>query len=574
MRVALGGIAVAVCLGAGFPDARAQTVPSSIDPTDPRDRVQPPREDPELPALSVPAYRGTIPPGADGIRFVLSDVAIDGATVLDRDAVREPFAGLIGREISLVELYNAANALQAAYRQQGYLLTNVVVPAQRMSDGVARIRVVEGYVGSVVLQGEVGEVRKLVEQTMARLQRIRPVRAQDIERYLLLANDIPGISAAGVLRPGGGGAGATQLLVELRRDPFDGFVTVNNRGSQFTGPWSAAVGLSGNSFSRLGERTEGFYYITLDTQDSTAFGNGGGPEQTFIFLSYEARLGGEGTRVGVEASQGISRPGFSLANLQIKNRVDRYTVDVSHPLIRSRRRNLTLFGSLESVLEKVNLGGPALSSRDRLTVLGLGAEYHFRDGAVRNKGAETRTTLELRQGLPVLGATEQDDFDRSRPEGTAVFTALRGRVERRQELGASFEAFAAAEGQYAFDTLLSQAEFRVGGDEFGRAFDPSELAGEHGAGAAVELRYNGTTPLRAIPNYQLYGFYDWGIVFNNDEGFRDSESLASTGVGARARVKTDFYVDVEYARTLNRSLGSKAREEPSNLVFVRFTAQY
>ncbi len=550
----------------------AQTVPPTVEPRDPRrDLLAPERQTP-FPELDVPAYRGVVPPGAERVRFTLADVQITGNTVFSRGDFDPVFAPIIGQEIALDQLYAAANNLQAFYRAQGYLLTRVVVPAQRMTGGVARLQVVEGYISNIRVQGDIGGARTLVESYLKRVTRFRPVRTRDLERYLLLANDIPGVRASGVLRADPTATGAAELIVEVRRKAFDSFFTINNRGSQFTGPWATAIGGGVNSFTRMGERVEGLFYITLDNQDETILGEkGDGPEQDFQLISYEGRVGSEGTRFNIELSQGVSRPGFSLADLQIRNRIWRYTGRVAHPLIRTRRLNLDLSGELEHTLERIRVADQ-LVGRDRLTILSLGARLDFADTAL--KDARTEVSLQFRQGLP-LGASKADDEEPlSRPQGTAVFTALRGRVERTETLTRRIEAHASLAGQYAFDTLLSQAEFRVGGDEYGRAFDPSELAGDRGFGGEVELRYNGTLPLKDIPGYQGYVFYDYGFVSNDDEGFRAQESLASTGAGVRTVIKEDFYLDAEYARTLNRALGSRADGKATNQVYVRFTAQF
>ena len=91
----------------------------------------------------------------------------------------------------------AADQLQKRYRDDGCLLARVVVPPQAVSDGVFRVRIVEGFVSQVQVQGDVGPVRKRVQAYLDRLTALRPARKQDIERYLLLVTDLPGVSAVG-----------------------------------------------------------------------------------------------------------------------------------------------------------------------------------------------------------------------------------------------------------------------------------------------------------------------------------------------------------------------------------------
>nr|MUL35297.1 hypothetical protein [Gloeocapsopsis dulcis AAB1 = 1H9] len=51
-------------------------------------------------------------------------------------------AEFLGRDISLRELYQIANRITQLYRQDGYVLSQALVPEQTIRDGVARIQVI------------------------------------------------------------------------------------------------------------------------------------------------------------------------------------------------------------------------------------------------------------------------------------------------------------------------------------------------------------------------------------------------------------------------------------------------
>jgi hemolysin activation/secretion protein len=497
---------------------------------------------PDLP-LEVSPYRGVVPPGADDVRFVLAD------------------------------FYQATAALQSKYRTDGYILTRAIVPEQRIIDGAVQVRVLEGFINSVLVQGEIGPTRSVIETYLANLTEVRPVHARDLERYLLLVNDLPGISAAGILRAGTGEPGAAQLVVEVRRKFVDGFLTVSNRASRFTGPWAGAAGVAANGLLPYGDRLQFIYYSTFDRQEALVEADDGGFEQIFGVLSYEARVGNDGTKVLAEASLGFSRPGGSIAPLGIRSQVDRYGVGVSHPVIRSRQLNWTLGGRLDYIHEHVRVSNNLISD-DQLTVLEIDSNLVFSDTLFSY--AENEIYVTLNQGLPIFGASRQGDYYLTRPEGAAVFTTIGAEMSRLEDLSEHFRLFMAASAQFAFDTLLSQAEFRLGGDEIGRAYDPSELAGENGVGVLAELRYRGTTRFSLIPQYEAYAFWDYGKIWNTDNfGFDRDDSLSSAGVGARTAVYSDYFVDLEYARTLTRTLGTNDDDErKKNQFYLRLTAQF
>ena len=54
-----------------------------------------------------------------------------------------------------------------------------------------------------------------------------------------------------------------------------------------------------------------------------------------------------------------------------------------------------------------------------------------------------------------------------------------------------------------------------GGRVFGRAYDPSELLGDHCWMASGELRYDvPSVSIHWVPDAQLYGYVDGGTVYN------------------------------------------------------------
>ncbi len=63
--------------------------------------------------------------------------------------------------------------------------------------------------------------------------------------------------------------------------------------------------------------------------------------------------------------------------------------------------------------------------------------------------------------------------------------------------------------------LLSPEQFGVGGSEFGRGYDPSEITGDKGFAVKTELQYNRIHTFKdyAVPT-QYYAFWDFGKVWS------------------------------------------------------------
>ena len=75
----------------------------------------------------------------------------------------------------------------------------------------------------------------------------------------------------------------------------------------------------------------------------------------------------------------------------------------------------------------------------------------------------------------------------------------------------NWSLFAAASGQVASGPLYSSEQFGYGGQAFGRAYDASEITGDHAVAASLGMRYSGIDPMHGV-RLMPYGFYDMGRV--------------------------------------------------------------
>lgn len=540
--------------------ATAQTVPERlpgpVQPGTELERVIPPAVPEERPAIEVPEIPAPAPPtGAEAVTFPLAGLVIDGVTVYEPGTLEPLYADFLGEEVSLSTLYEIAARIEARYRDDGYILSRVVVPAQSVDDNVFRLQVIEGFISAVVLQGEVGSSRSLIEGYLAHIPEVRPTDLGTIERYLLLVNDLPGIEAVGVLRPSSTAVGAAELVVVAERDPFDGFAAVDNRGSKFTGPWGTSVGASANAFTRFGERTSLILFSTPDLE-----------EQRIGQISYEQRLGTEGLVARATASYGDSEPGSTLERFDIETDTLLLSGSLIYPVIRSRRTSLYLEGGFEYLDADSDIFGNETFTKDRLRVVYGSAALSHNDSF---DGASF-VQVGLRQGLDIFGASDEGDDFLSRADASGVFTTAFASASRLQGVTDDVTLFAKVEGQYAFDDLLSPEEFAVGGLTVGRGYDPAELLGDHGLGIATELQYNGA--LSWPRAYQLYAFYDVGIVWDEDFDNNDRASLASAGLGVRAMLADWLNAELEFAKPLTRERASDG--DRSGRVYLRVVGQF
>jgi hemolysin activation/secretion protein len=530
------------------PGVLGQRLPPVIEP-----RPEPARpERPARPAPGIEAPRQAIeaPPGSDRVFVVLEGIGVEGMSVYTPEQIAPLYQDSIGRRVSVSRVFEIAARLEARYQEDGYLLSRVIVPAQSAEAGRFRLQAVEGFVGAVRVEGEAGSIQGRIERQLQGVMVYRPVNRRDLERYLLLVNDLPGIRAQGVLRRGVGEIGAAELVVRVERRPYEAYADLDNHGSDFKGRERLSLTLRDNANTPLGERIELFYLNSLAWE-----------EDRYGQIAYHQPLGAEGLALDLRVGYGRSRPDLGLA---LETEVLDIDADLSYPLYRTRARSLYLDAGFEALDSLVDLFG--IESRDRLRVFHAGARLEALDPLA----GTTDLGLELRQGVEAFGANDGGPL--SRPDGVPSYTALGLDASRNQDLGDAFGLYLAASGQYAFRPLLSLAEFTVGSEQFGRGYDPAALSGDSGLGLAVEASYRhpgGYGPWRGS---QAYVFYDLGVVWNRAPEGAGRASLSSIGLGIRNRITDYVSADLELAFPLT---GAPANpENDSSRLLFRVAARF
>jgi len=526
---------------------------------------QAPRAVPGGPRQSLPST--TAPAEAKTTKLVIRKIRVTGSTVYTQEQLAPLYEEVVGKRVTLQEVYDLAQKITAKYGADGYVLSRAVVPEQELDPKGASItiEVVEGYVDKVVWPQKLARYRDFFTDYAARITADRPVNIKTLERYLLLANDLPGLKFTTKLEASKTNKGASTLVVEVTEKPMDVLVRVDNRGTNSRGPLQFVVS---PTFNNLFGKHDA---LTLSYAATVPFS-----ELQFVAPSYRQVLTPEGLTFFANGSYSWGYPAIPL-NPILKFRTYSNYVEsgLSYPIIRSREKNLTVSG-LGFMSESYSYLGVAENQVDRLR--GLRAKL---DGDMADStGGINQFNITLSKGFHGLGSTDNlpdpsNNFfgGPSNPFGKVDFGKAEGFYARTQPLIDRFSAQIAAYGQYAFTPLLVPEQCGYGGRVFGRAFDPSDLLGDHCWMASAELRYDlpaVTSFANTQVNTQFYGFTDRGtryILAGATSDVGTSQSAASAGGGVRLNWQNYLNVDLSAA---------KAIEGPRNVTrfFFIATARY
>jgi hemolysin activation/secretion protein len=211
-----------------------------------------------------------------------------------------------------------------------------------------------------------------------------------------------------------------------------------------------------------------------------------------------------------------------------------------------------------------------LDSEDRLRIVNLGVSYDFVD---KYKGINL-VSFNLSKGFDIFDSTETGSEQLTRSSGHSDFTKVSGEALRLQQLAPSWMLLGALSWQYSFEKLLASEEFGVGGAQYGRAYDSSEITGDQGLAFKLELQKAFQPNKKYFKDLQLYTFFDYGKVWNRLPTSTGSTggNLSSLGLGIRFNVTDVISGYMEWDKPLNQEVSSEGNKD--GRVFFSLSARF
>ena len=512
---------------------------------------------PAPPGVSI---EGIVPPAPDaagaisGPPVTITQVSVEGVTIYPPAEIAAMTAGLTGRVVPFARIDAVRLAIAQRYRADGYVLSTVSASYDAPT-GRLRLIVTEGRIASVKLDGDIGPAATQVLRFLNHLTEQPVTDAATLERYLLLAQDVPGVTVHAVLQPSVEEPGALNMIAQVSRQAVTGLIATDNRASPFTGPIETLAGLSLNSFTEFGEKSEISLYHTWPNS------------QTFGQASFEAFVGSTGLRVQIYGGAGASVPTGPLAQLAYHGVTQVFGAKASYPVIRSRKQTLNIFLSFDAIDTLIDTnggtGGPSvLTGYDALRIVRTGADYAVSDLlAGVERPAVNAISGRLSKGMDILGASNGGPSTQPRVGEQTQFWKANFQLSRTQTLfypwsGASVALMGLTAGQWS-DAILPPAEqYYLGGTVFTRGYYAGQVAGDKALAATAELQLNTGVDLSRVGlstevSSQFYLFYDWGEAWLNQVA-TSTTRIASAGGGARLQITKYVEVDLEGLARFNR----------------------
>ena len=449
----------------------------------------------------------------DEIDFEVKSVRVLGASAYPVTELEAMFEGLKNRRVSLADLREIAERIEDRYRADDYFLTRVFIPPQRVKDGVFEVRVIEGRIGAVFIEGGSEAQRARLEAALASLSQEKPIRLKTLERAVLLVDEMPGVGAAGLLRAGAA-SGESDLVLTLSPLSDSQMLGANNASSNTAGQWNlSGYATLNNPFGVEGQLSAGLSASPDMKQSQTLF-------------TRFARALRPGTTASLGAVVSRSQPGGSLAVLESKSTSISINPRLRQTLLRSREHALYMDVAL-AMNHATTRYFDVLTTEDRSSV----AEVSWAWQGLDPQGA-TQASLSHFRGTGLAGALGADAPLPSVSGFEPRFKKWVYSFTRTHRLPASTSVLLNMQTQHSRDVLMSGEVAAFGGSQIGRGYDSAAITGDRGTGALLELRHDTSIEWNGKTlQLQPYVFVDTALTVSNQN--HTTQRLRSCGTGLR-----------------------------------------
>ncbi len=492
-------------------------------------------------------------------RIVPLNFDVSGVHAIPFEEVSAILSPLSGKEISLGELVQQVDKITQLYRDKGYPLSFALVQNQTFANGLVVVTVVEGYIGTVRIEGDIGNAQDRLETLAGPLKADRPLKQATLERQLNLMRTVPGVKFTPALDLPRRADGETELVLTATRHPVSltGGIADLGTGMQ------PIVNMAANSLTPLGEQVKLTTAIPFNSDDVK-----------YVMGEIFVPIGADGLAIKVDGYHYDAKPKDDAVEFlgferRVKN--DRIGIGVSYPFLLNNTRSLT-----------GTLGMYAANSKDRYdshtTDLWLQQDARVRAANAElryvqvGEAASTDVTVSVSKGFDAAGAKKDISTNygySATPILDLDFTRYNLSAKQIFALPGQFGLTLSGAGQYSSNILPSSEQVSYGSWRYAMGYPQGDQSGDKGIGVSAEINRRFATGWEYVAGVQPYVLVDYARTWYNNKGLQalNNRHLSSVALGLRFTDDKYYLFDFNVAKPVGSATVNDGRD-------VRFNANY
>ena len=478
-------------------------------------------------------------PQIKGPSFLLQGVKITGATIFNDNDLKIIYGPYLNKNVTFQDIESIAKDIETKYKEKGYFTTTVYIPEQDIKEGVVEVRVAEGRMGNLDVEGNKWFSADFIKKFF-HLKKNEILNIETVQRDILRLNKNPDLEIKTIISKGRDPQTSDiSLKVESKLPWHIGFLE-DNRGSRLTGRYRSMLFARSSNLSGSG-----------DTLFISSLYSGNSNGQT---ASYSVPLGTYGTRFNLDAT-------YFKMKLGKEYKVNEITGDtqILSPyfswelaLTEDSEANANLGMDIKSIKKKTD---QEVSSNDQLRIPFFGFDLSKTDPAGR-----TDFSPRFNFGTSgFLGASHRNHDTSSRAGTGGSFFKYEHSLDRIQKMFQGSYISIHTQFLMGSHTLASSEQLQIGGADSVRGYPE----GDYSADLGGYMNLDWTFPMYLIPKgltligqsvplrYQIEPviFVDLGggKLKKTLNGEKKDKFLAGVGGGLRFNFKS-FMLRLDWAK--------------------------
>ncbi len=455
------------------------------------------------PLLELPTDKQQIDPAIKDHKLFLHQLELSGVSLLDSEVLEQLKKEYEKREIKLAEAYEFVARVNKLYAEKGYFTCLAFLPAQKIKDGVIKVKVIEGVIEGIGISGnQMLDSEFILDQLDISTQ--SPPRLDELN-YKLSTFSILRNTQLNTDFQAGATEGTTAMSLKVREQAkYSGQLYLDNYGSESNG--KAKLGGIFRSASLSGSADPLTLGASLGLKKGT---------QSF-FVDYNRPLtlvDNIGAFYSYSRSKVIQEP---RASIGIKSKSHFATLNYSRVLSPWTPYFLQFRAGVDRTDSEGYVG--IIRTENTGWRLWSGLDYAWSEA-----GQNLMTSLTY-----TYAATEH-----------AGFSGEKKRDIQRWNLAASYRisseigAYAAYKGRAQFTTnerMPSTEKWSLGGVYSIRSLGSGVIAGDKGWEHRLSLGWTGSGLSRVIKSLDTSIYYEVGVVKNDQDLGFGQDSFSGAGI--------------------------------------------
>lgn len=522
---------------------------------------------------TVPAVEAAAVDEVKDERFNIKQFQIEGNSLLPAeqlDSLVTPFAG---EKRVYGDIQRALEAVEGAYRAEGYNTVQVYVPEQELTQGEVKLQVTEGVIGKVSVTGNKYFSTANVRDGLPALREGVAPNARRLSKNIQLSNDNAAKQVEVTLGVSEDEEGKINAKVAVTEEnPLKLSITLDNTGSSATG--KHRTGIAGQYANLFGmDHTLTLAYTTSPDAPK-------GVKVNILSLAYRLPLYGLGDSLDmIYGKSSVNTPSVQATGFGLTGKGDVLALRFNHYFARRGEYSAKLaFGldykyfntrcSINGVPQSFEPPVPAIASCTPHTSRPVSVTYSGqKQGAASMIDYNVGLSYNLPLGYDYLsnGNFDRYSFIAGRPVSDH-FTILRYGINYLTVIFTDWQIKAALSGQYTGTGLIAGEQFGLAGSNAVRGFTERAIAADMGELANIEAYSPELAKDLGIPG-SMRGVLFFDISHGRNIGVAlptpttaSSLGVAAAGLGLRYNLQKDFSIRADVAQvTKTGPVGTEGR---------------